>query len=168
MQGKKCCFLTFGSQVLAACLLASSPSYAEDPIVWQYSLSDIVPNTVYMIYAEEIIPKRVSEATNGKLEIVPHRGIVKSADVLDAVRDRRVDMGVQGANHRADTALYDFAAVPGLADYHQLKDLHGDLEKVFEADMRTRFGVEMLGFGYWPRQMVLSKQPIEKFGDFAA
>ena len=81
--------------ILVMSLLTASPLYAKDKIVWQYSLSDIVPNTVYMIYSEEIIPARVKEATKGRLELVPLRGVVKSADVLDAVRDRRVDMGVQ-------------------------------------------------------------------------
>jgi TRAP-type C4-dicarboxylate transport system substrate-binding protein len=154
-----------GFPILVMSLLTASPLYAQNKIVWQYSLSDIVPNTVYMVYSEEIIPARVKEATKGRLELVPLRGVVKSADVLDAVRDRRVDMGVQGAPHRADTALYDFAAVPGLAQYEILKAAHPDLEKIFEADMRSRFGLEMLGYGYWPRQMVLSKKPIATFED---
>jgi TRAP-type C4-dicarboxylate transport system substrate-binding protein len=134
--------------------------------VWQYSLSDVVPNTVYMTYAEEIIPARVKEAPGGRLELVPHRSAVKSADVLDAVRDRRFDMGIQGTSHRADTTLYDFAAIPGLARYEALKPVHAELNAIFEREMKKRFDVELLGFGYWPRQMVLSSRKVEKYEDF--
>jgi TRAP-type C4-dicarboxylate transport system substrate-binding protein len=145
----------------------ASAAYAQNPAktVWQYTLSDVVPNTVYMDYAEEIIPARIKQATGGRLEIIPHRSAVKSADVLDAVRDRRFDMGVQGANHRADMALFDFAAVPGLTRYEALGPVHDKLANIFQREMKAKFGVELLGFGYWPRQMILSSRKVETFKD---
>lgn len=150
---------------LLTTLAMTATAHAADKIVWQYTLSDIVPNTVYMDYAEMIIPDRVKKATNGRLEIIPHRSAVKSADVLDAVRDRRFDMGVQGANHRADMALYDFAAVPGLTTYEAMHPVHDKLAAIFKKEMKAKFDIELIGFGYWPRQMILSNRKVEKYDD---
>jgi TRAP-type transport system periplasmic protein len=146
-------------------LTTAGTACAQEKIVWQHALSAVVPNTVYMVYAEEIIPQRIMEATNGRLEIIPHRAAVKNEDVLDAVRDRRFDIGVQGTSYRPDLALFDFAAVPGFADYEEIGPKHAELYDIFRAAASESFDVELLGFGYWPVQSIIANEQVATVED---
>ena len=156
------CLLAASASALA---LASAPASAQSVIKWQMALGPTVVGSAYQFYQEREIPRRIKEATGGRLEIVTHSDLVAPADVIDAVRDRRVDMGVQGTMYRGDTTLFNFVSLPGIIPFEALPQLHPRVVPVLEEEARAKFQVELLGLGYWPRQLLFSRRPAATFAD---
>lgn len=140
-------------------------SQSSKVIKWQYALGPTVIDSQYQFYQEIELPRRIKEVTKGALEIIPHKELVKAADILDAVRDRRVDMGVQGTMYRGDLALANYVSFPVILPYEALPKIHTKVEPIFVEWFRTQFGVETLGFGYWARQLLFSNRPAGSFKD---
>lgn len=134
-----------------------------ETITWQCALSVFTPDSTYQWNTETEMPFRVEKATGGRLKIVTHRAMVKSADVLDAVRDRRVDMGIQGSMYRGDTALLNYVSLPAILPYETLPEIHYEVEPILRDALSKDFGVVMLGQGYWSRQALCSKRPANTF-----
>jgi TRAP-type C4-dicarboxylate transport system substrate-binding protein len=149
----------------AVAAIAIPSAQAQQTIKWQMALGPTVLGSAYQFYQEKEIPRRIKEATGGRLEIVVHSDLVAPADVIDAVRDRRVDIGVQGTMYRADLALFNFVALPGIIPFEALPRLHPHVLPVMEDEARTKFQVELMGLGYWPRQLLFSKKPAATFAD---
>lgn len=152
-------FLTFCSIALFA------PNTSAKTITWNLALSVITPNSTYQWMTETELPFRIEKATRGKLKIVTHKGMVKPADVLDAVRDRRVDMGIQGSMYRGDTALLNYVALPVILPYEALPEIHHKVQPILQEAMQEEFGVVMLGQGYWSKQSLCSNRPANTFED---
>lgn len=139
------------------------PSTFAKAITWNCALSVFTPKSTYQWNTETELPFRVEKATRGRLKIVTHKGMVKAADVLDAVRDRRVDMGIQGSMYRGDTALLNYVALPVILPYETLPEIHHKVQPVLQEAMQEEFGVIMLGQGYWSKQSLCSKRPANTF-----
>lgn len=138
---------------------------AQQVIKWQMALGPTVLGSAYQFYQEKEIPRRIKEATGGRLELVPHSDLVAAADVIDAVRDRRVDVGVQGTMYRGDTTLFNYVSLPGIIPFETLPQLHHRLLPVLEEEARDKFQVELLGLGYWPRQLLIARRPAATFAE---
>ncbi|UCF92515.1 MAG: TRAP transporter substrate-binding protein DctP [Desulfobacterales bacterium] len=153
--------------LMLACILSADAS--AEVIKLQMALGPHVPGSVYQLYQEKIIPQRIVETVKGvtgqELEVITHTGLVNAADVLDAVRDGRVDMGVQGAMYRGDMTLLNALAFPAILPFEVCPRLHLKLEPLYQEVLRDQFQVEMLGMGYWPRQLLISKRPAATFAD---
>jgi TRAP-type C4-dicarboxylate transport system substrate-binding protein len=138
---------------------------AQQVTKWQMALGPTVVGSAYQFYQETEIPRRIKEATAGRLEIVTHSNLVAASDVIDAVRDRRVDVGVQGTMYRGDTTLFNFVSLPGILPFEALPQLHNRVIPVLEEEARAKFQVELLGLGYWPRQLLFARRPASTFAD---
>ena len=132
-------------------------------ITWHCALSAYTPRSTYQWNNEFELPFRVEKATRGRLKIITHKQMVKTSDTLDAVRDRRVDMGVQGSMYRGDTALLNYVALPVILPFEILPEIVYDVQPILEEACREEFGVVMLGQGYWARQLICSKRPASTF-----
>lgn len=126
-------------------------------------------NSVFELYEEKQNKARaeaaVKMATGHDLEIIMHKQLVKASDVLDAVRDGRVDIGVQGAMYRGDLTVLNAMAFPVILPYEKCPVIEPKLLPIYEEVLRDDFDVVMLGMGYWPRQMLLSRKPAATFED---
>jgi TRAP-type C4-dicarboxylate transport system substrate-binding protein len=149
----------------AAMFSVSSTASAQQVTKWQMALGPTVVGSAYQFYQEKEIPRRIKEATGGRLEIVTHSGLVAPSDVIDAVRDRRVDVGVQGTMYRGDTTLFNYVSLPGIIPFEALPQLHDRVMPVLEDEARAKFQVELLGLGYWPRQLLIARRPAATFAD---
>lgn len=149
----------------AAVLCVSTTASAQQVIKWQLALGPTVLGSAYQFYQEKEIPRRIKEATGGRLELVPHSDLVAPADVMDAVRDRRVDVGVQGTMYRGDTTLFNYVSLPGIIPFEALPQLHHSVMPVLEEEARSKFQVELLGMGYWPRQLLIARRPAATFAE---
>jgi len=150
---------------VAAILGVSSTASAQQVTKWQMALGPTVVGSAYQFYQEQEIPRRIKEATGGRLEIVTHSNLVAASDVIDAVRDRRVDAGVQGTMYRGDTTLFNFVSLPGIVPFEALPQLHSRVIPVLEEEARAKFQVELLGMGYWPRQLLIARRPAATFAE---
>lgn len=148
---------------LSVIFLISITKTPAQTITWNCALSVFTPGSTYQWNTETELPFRVEKATRGRLKIVTHKEMVKAADVLDAVRDRRVDMGIQGSMYRGDTALLNYVAIPAILSYETLPEIHHKVRPVLQEALKDNFGVVMLGQGYWSRQTICSKKPANTF-----
>jgi TRAP-type C4-dicarboxylate transport system substrate-binding protein len=125
--------------------------------------------SVFQLYTEFETPRRVKEAvkfaTGADMEITHNSSLVKAVDVIDAVRDGRVEMGFQGAMYRGDMTLLNCLAFPAVVPFEECPKIERRLYPIFENVLRTQFDVEPLGMGYWPRQLLISKRPAATFND---
>lgn len=152
--------------LLTLVYIAGAQSQTPSKIIkWQCALTTTSPGAVHQFYNEIEIPRRVKEATGGTLEIIPHKDLVKEPDIIDAVRDRRVDMGIMGSMYRAEMALSNYVAFPVILPYEALPKIHIKVEPLLQNWFRTAFDVEMLGIGYWGRQLLIAKRPANNFAE---
>jgi len=140
--------ISVGVFLLVAILGVPIETSASKVIKWQCALGPTVHGSAYQFYQEKEVPRRVKEATGGLVEIITHRELVKGSDVLDAVRDRRVDMGIQGTMYRGDTTLFNYLTLPVILPFEALPKLHKKVEPIFVKEAKNSFNVELVGYGY--------------------
>jgi len=165
---KRFVFAGLMSGIFSLVLLCGGFAQAET-IKWQYSITPGPVKSVMELYEEfqnkARIEAPVKIATGHDFEITVHKGLVAPSDNLDAVRDGRVDMAQQGVMYRADLTILNALALPIIIPYEKCRELEEQLLPVFEDVLNKQYDVVMLGMGYWPRQMLLSKAPAGTFAE---
>ncbi len=133
----------------------------------QMALSNPAWGSVYQFYQQHEMPRRMKETvknvTGHDLDLVVHPTLVKASDTIDAVREGSVDIGVQMSMYRGDFALMDALSFPAVIPFEVCPKIHTRLEAIWDKVLREQFGVEPLGIGYMPRQLLISKRPAATF-----
>jgi TRAP-type C4-dicarboxylate transport system substrate-binding protein len=150
------------NSLLALSLSAAPPL---KPIVWTWAHGPSIPNNPYEIVTTELMPKIIDEATGGRLKIEVRQRLVPPADVLDAVRDRRVDGGLQGVMYRGEIELWNWQSLAFLS----LDDvilLWPHVKPIIVPSFERDFKVVYLAWGPWQEQCVIGNKAIRTVEDF--
>jgi len=106
----------------------------------------------------------VARYTNGRLKIV-HRTLGPPNQVLDVVRDRRADLGLQVAAFRAELALWYWGGLPGLS-MDDVLQVWPHVQPIIQDSFQKNFGV-VYGFSaLFGPQLIFSKTPLKTIEDF--
>ena len=165
------CYLRFW--LVLSLVVFSASAFPASILAESFKLQAGIPqgpvNSVWELYETKENPNRiraaVKVATGHDVEIVVHTQLVQAADALDAVRDGRVDMGLQVTMTRADIVLMQCLSLPVIIPYEDCPRIQSKLEPIFERVFREKFDVEMLAMGYLPRQLLIAKRPAATFGE---
>lgn len=150
--------------LLVACL--ALPAVAQEKMVtWNYA-----PNaqgsagSAYTTYTHKPFADIFAKDTDGRLHLRVHEQLVPGHKTMDAVLDRTVDMGTQIVLFRAEMALLNFVALPFIP-LSKLPDMRADLRPIFREQVSEIHGAQLLGYGYWAQQRLVSKHPIRTIAD---
>lgn len=102
--------------------------------------------------------------TNGRLKVVA-RSLGPPHEVIDVVLDRRADLGFQGANFRAELALWAWACIPGLS-MDDVVRVWPHVKPIVRESFEKNFNVVYGFWAHWGPQMVFTKSPIRTMEDF--
>jgi len=82
---------------------------------WKIAYTPL-PGTAYNTYVKDVFPKRIEDATNGRLKINLLPSVINIRDLLDAVKEKRVDgAGILSvAYYGGQVPKWDISSLPGL------------------------------------------------------
>lgn len=129
-----------------------------------------VPGTSFDTVACTGLPDRIAKATNGKIKVILMPDLVKPADAFQALQDRRVDaMWFTAINYTSTYPWIGIAAVPGFFEseeqYAKAQRDTGFFKQVNDWTMST-FNARTIADTYTLSQVMYSKRPLSKIGDF--
>lgn len=154
--------------VLAACaaVAGQTPALAQEFDLTMGVLPS--PNSLYTEMMEQV-PERISEATDGNVQVTLNDSLVGGTQITAAVRDGRVPMS--GALHTylaAEEPRMGLFNLPGLVnnmpEYAYLCESFWceDVEQLWEENWNS----VVLAEGAWCSQALFSKEPIRTLEDF--
>jgi len=156
--------VVFGALIFSAFALGVAPAASAKTIKWDYTMTTYMPGTYDDFYQVKEFPRRIMEVTDGAIDITTHIALLKITDIIDGVRDRRVHMASQGTMYRADLALFNYVTLPGVP-FEKLLEIQDKVRPILTKEALDKFDVVLLGYGFWPRQTLLSIRPAATFKD---
>ncbi len=168
MARKSSNFVVFALFVAAlVTTLAAHEAYASDYKL-TLAYAGATKGTNYARFAE-LASERIKAATKGKVEIVLNDSLIKAPQLVQSVRDGRVQMAdVISVYYSATHPELSIATLPGLInDLNQLKAVFNafwrdDLDRLFA----TKYKARVLCWGLHCPQMLMSRMPIKAVADF--
>lgn len=143
---------------------------AAQELEWKVAYTPL-PGTAYDIFIKDIFPKRIEEATNGKLKIKLLPGVIGVLDILDAVKARRIDGGyiLSTSYYGGVVPKWDITALPGLVmdeDRNMPKIINEFLYKAINDEATKDWNSRVATMSWWARSMFFSNTSISKLEDF--
>ncbi|MEX0604139.1 MAG: TRAP transporter substrate-binding protein DctP [Marinobacter sp.] len=157
---------TFAAALLAGSLAA--PVLADEP-EYEFTMGAIVsPGDIYGKMTTSV-PERISEATNGKVEVTVSDSLIAASQVASAVRDGRLPMSAALHTYLAgDEPRMGIFNLPGLIenidDYQKVRDAFWaeDVARIWDESWNAKVFAE----GAWCNTRLFSKDPIHSIEDF--
>lgn len=154
-----------GIIIISVLLSAAFAQAAAKPITWGYSpCSPGSPGSSYYNYTWGPLADKISADTNGELKLVVHKGLVPDARVIEGVRDGTIDMGTQIVFYRGELGLLNFPALP-IVPREKLPEIVNQMWPTFSKFISEKSNVVLLGYGYWSKQMLITKVPVRNLED---
>lgn len=154
--------------ILVAALAAACvafPASAQKAVTWNYSPNAPgSPGSIYSALTHKPFAETLAKDTGGRLQLRVHEQLVPGHKVMDAVLDRTVDMGTQIVLFRAEMALLNFVALPFIPR-DKLPAIMNDARPLFQKQVGDIHGAQLLGYGYWAQQRLISKDPMRTIAD---
>jgi TRAP-type C4-dicarboxylate transport system substrate-binding protein len=152
------------SAILLAVLLASSASAAAraQPRTFKWKLQGQADTSEESAWAsaQRTFGDAVRAATHGQIDITYVSNASRDNQVLDAVRDGRLNLGFMGVHYRPDMALMNFPSLPIVPD-DRVPEILASLKPRFDAIWREQWGVKLLAFNYYLPQMLYTARPAD-------
>jgi TRAP-type C4-dicarboxylate transport system substrate-binding protein len=152
------------SAILLAVLLTFSTSAAAraQARTFKWKLQGQADSTAESAWAsaQRTFGDRVRAATNGQIDITYVSNVSRDNQVLDAVRDGRLNLGFMGVHYRPDMALMNFPSLPIVPD-DRVPEILASLKPKFDAIWREQWGVKLLAFNYYLPQMLYTARPAD-------
>ena len=154
---------TLVAALAAACV--AFPASAQKAVTWNYS-----PNapgsagSIYSALTHKPFAETLRKDTGGRLRLRVHEQLVPGHKVMDAVLDGTVDMGTQIVLFRAEMALLNFVALPFIPR-DKLPAIMEDARPLFHKQVGDIHGAQLLGYGYWAQQRLITKDPMPTIAD---
>ncbi len=102
----------------------------------------------------------VRAATDGQVDIAYVANLCPDNQVLDAVRERRLNLGFMGLHYRPDMALMNFPSLPMVPD-DRVPEILARLKPHFDRLWQERWGTKLLAFNYYLPQMLYTAEPAD-------
>lgn len=151
------------------CVFSSTPTQAaSEKIVWtwnQMALGKWCDNDLFGKW----LPKRISEATNGRLEIHVPINLVPVPEVIHSVRDGVIQGAVAGTPYYSgEWPLGSFHVIPGIlrADDEYAAVLNNVVWKYWEKSLKEKYDIRFMGINHWPSVYVYCTKPLRTIDDF--
>jgi TRAP-type C4-dicarboxylate transport system substrate-binding protein len=162
--------------LVSLCLIAgltvftASWAIAKSPkkIVWtfdQMALGKWCDNKLF----GEWLPKRMAEATGGRLELHVPINLVPVPEVLHSVRDGIIHGAVIGTPYYSgEWPLGSFHAIPGIlkADDEYPAVANAVVWPYWEKSLKEKYNIRLMGINHWPGINVYCNKPITTVEDF--
>jgi len=151
--------------------LTSMSAIAEerkDKIVWtfnQMALGKWCDNKLFGTW----LPKRMAEATGGRLELHVPINLVPVSEVLHAVRDGVIQGAIAGTPYYSgEWPLGSWHAIPGVlkADDEYPAVANAIVWDYWERSLRKKYNIRLMGINHWPGINVYCNKPIRTVDDF--
>lgn len=166
----------FFRPVVGICLIAvltvfmASWAAAESPkkIVWTFNQMALGKWTDNKIHGEWL-PKRLAEATGGRLELHTPINLVPLPEVLHAVRDGIIQGAFTGTPYYSgEWPLGSFHAIPGIlkADDEYPAVGNAVVWPYWERSLGEKYNIRLLGLTHWPGINLYCNKPIRTVEDF--
>lgn len=171
MAKKKNLYRMVGILILA-CFLGTAFSAVSEAgskkIVWtwnQMALGKWCDNELFGKW----LPKRMAEATDGRLELHVPINLIPVPEVIHSVRDGVIQGAVAGTPYYSgEWPLGSFHVIPGLlrADDEYAAVLNNVVWKYWENSLREKYDIRFMGINHWPSVYVYCKEPLRTVADF--
>jgi TRAP-type C4-dicarboxylate transport system substrate-binding protein len=148
---------------VAALLIFITPASAPaQPRTFKWKLQGQADGTAESAWAsaQRTFGERVRAATSGRIDITYVSDVCRDNQVLDAVRDGRLNLGFMGVHYRPDMALMNLQSLPIVPD-DRLPEILAALKPKFDAIWRERWGVKLLAFNYYLPQLLYTARPAD-------
>jgi len=155
-------FVVLAAFIFSVFALEAASAAPAKTIKWDFCPTTYMPGTYDEFYQTKEFTRRIMEVTDGAIDITTHIALVKARDIIDAVRDKRIHMGSQGTMYRADLALFNYVTLPGIP-FEKLLEIQAKIRPILTKVALDKFDVVLLGYGYWPRQQLLTIRPAATF-----
>lgn len=139
---------------------------------WKIAYTPL-PGTAYHVFITDVFKKRIEEVTNGKLKIELMPGVIGVLDILDAVKDRRVDGGyiLSTGYYGGVVPKWDITGIPGLVlmqneDSTMPKTIHDFLYDAINEEAMRDWGCRVATISWWARSTFFSNKGVSKTEDF--
>jgi TRAP-type C4-dicarboxylate transport system substrate-binding protein len=161
-------FGIIGGFVLMTTVPPVDAASGKEKIVWtfaQLAHGKWCDNKLY----GEWLPKRMAEATQGRLELHVPVGLMPAAEILAAVRDGAIQGAVSGTPYYSgEWPLGSFHAIPGIL---QANDEFPAVSNAvvwpyWDKSLRQKYNIRLAGMSHWPGIRLYTKKPIHTLADF--
>jgi TRAP-type C4-dicarboxylate transport system substrate-binding protein len=115
------------------------------------------------------LPKRMAEATGGRLELHVPINLVPVPEVLHAVRDGIIHGAVIGTPYYSgEWPIGSFHAIPGIlkADDEYPAVANAVVWPYWEKSLKEKYNIRLMGINHWPGINVYCNKPISTVEDF--
>lgn len=158
------CLIVGLTVFMASWAAAKSPK----KIVWtfdQMALGKWCDNKLF----GDWLPKRMAEATGGRLELHVPINLVPVPEVLHAVRDGIIHGAVIGTPYYSgEWPIGSFHAIPGIlkADDEYPAVANAVVWPYWEKSLKEKYNIRLMGINHWPGINVYCNKPISTVEDF--
>lgn len=152
---------------LALFVLAAPNSLVAQEVTWR--MGHFLPQKSSYMVAVETIPERISDATEGALQIDLSHSLVAGPNLPNAVRDGRLDVVSPLHPWTSGTApTLALAELPGL--FQSTEQYRAALDEFLEDEYRAvwkeQFNGVFLASGMFDRPVIISNKPLRTAADF--
>ena len=154
--------------VIALAMFPAISTAAPKKIVWTFNQMALGKWTDNKIHGEWL-PKRLAEATGGRLELHTPINLVPLPEVLHAVRDGMIQGAFTGTPYYSgEWPLGSFHAIPGIlkADDEYPAVGNAVVWLYWERSLREKYDIRLLGLTHWPGINLYCNSPISTVQDF--
>ena len=156
--------------IVGLAVFTASWAVAKSPkkIVWtfdQMALGKWCDNKLF----GDWLPKRMTEATGGRLELHVPINLVPVPEVLHSVRDGIIHGAVIGIPYYSgEWPLGSFHAIPGIlkADDEYPAVANAVVWPYWEKSLKEKYNIRLMGINHWPGINVYCNKPISTVEDF--
>jgi len=154
--------------IFSCCFFISAAGAAPKKIVWtwnQMALGKWCDNDLFGKW----LPKRMAEATDGRLELHVPLNLVPVPEVLHSVRDGVIQGAVAGTPYYSgEWPIGSFHAIPGVlrADDEFPAVLNNVVWDYWEKSLKNKFDIRLMGINHWCGVSVFCNEPIRTVADF--
>ncbi|MGB6118452.1 MAG: TRAP transporter substrate-binding protein [Mesorhizobium sp.] len=149
----------------AALIAGWQPAMAQT----NWNFANAYAATEFQSQGYDMFAKKVSEGTNGAVNITLHHGgsLFPNPEILQATRDGLVEVGTQlMTNLGRENALWDLDGLPFfVSSYDEAKKLWA-LSRPRMEELLGQTGLKLLFAAPWPTQGFFSKKEIKAVADF--
>ena len=139
---------------------AALPAAAMQPIRWV--LQGQANDSPESSWASEhrLLGDRIRAATDGRVDISYVSDTVQDTEVLEAVRQRKLNLGFMGVQYLPDEPLMNFQQLP-IVPNDRLPEILALLKPRFSEIWAQRWNVKLLAFSYYLPQLLYTRNPAD-------
>ncbi|MDA8125680.1 MAG: TRAP transporter substrate-binding protein DctP [Deltaproteobacteria bacterium] len=153
--------------VLAATVLtlagfATATSAADAVKTFQWTFQGQANNDPESAWASEQkkLGDMVRAATNGQIDITYVFDVAKDVQVLDAVKEKKLNLGFMGVHYKPNMTFMNFQSLP-IVPNDRLPEILALLKPKFDTLWQKDWGVKLLAFNYYLPQLMYTVKPVD-------